>query len=184
MQRDSIITVSILIVCVIAVAIAAYVYMRPGETKENSAAMRVLSSSEESGQATFTTLAGEAVDINAHAGKIRIVNSWATWSPFSAADLTLLNTLAGEYPEQVVVIAVNRAEPEHKVRAFLAQFAIPTDGLTMVLNPEDTLYDTVGGYAMPETIIFDTTGAEFVHIRGELKEAEFRQRLQELLQSE
>jgi thiol-disulfide isomerase/thioredoxin len=131
------------------------------ETKEDN----ILSSQNEG---DLTTLSGEKINLEDYRGRVRLVNSWASWSPFSARELFDLEKIAAEYKDMgMVVLAINRKEDP-----LLAQKYLDTLGtfqnVIFILDPDDTLYQEVGGYAMPESIIYDRDGNIYLHQRGDM----------------
>lgn len=114
----------------------------------------------------YTDLQGNPFSFDSFRGHIRMVNMWASWTPFSVQELKALNQLAGEYAQKnVVVIAVNRKEPKERAQAFLNTLgALPN--IHFAIDVTDAFYTSVGGYAMPETVIFDAAGKMVFHQRG------------------
>jgi cytochrome c biogenesis protein CcmG, thiol:disulfide interchange protein DsbE len=130
----------------------------------------------------YTTLSGEPFSFTAYRGKIRVVNVWASWSPFAATELPILNEIAQTYTEQgVVAIAVNRKEQKERAAAYVAtQPALPN--VIMAIDETDAFYQSVGGYAMPETIIFNEAGDIVWHYRGVVTKALVAEQIDQLLQ--
>jgi thiol-disulfide isomerase/thioredoxin len=119
--------------------------------------------------ASYTTLDGIEVDIREYRGEPLIINSWATWMPFSANELQLLNDWASQYAGSVQVLAINRMEESSTVRAFLGGLP-PLDNIVVLLDPGDTFYKAVSGYAMPETVLYARDGSIIDHVRGVMSE--------------
>jgi thiol-disulfide isomerase/thioredoxin len=93
---------------------------------------------------------------------------WASWSPYTERELPILNQLASTYEGKgVVAIALNRKEPRERANAYLAAFTTQPKVL-YVIDETDAFYMSVGGYAMPETVIFDANGNIAWHHRGEI----------------
>jgi thiol-disulfide isomerase/thioredoxin len=153
--------ISIVLLCILCVVagITYYVYKVPHDRK-NADATKNLASTETQ---VFTDLEGNTVTLDQYSGKIRIVNSWASWSPFSVQELKDLETVASENKDKnVVFIAINRKEPKETAKLFidsLQQFS----HLQFVIDVGDTYYASVGGYSMPETVIYDVKGAIVEH---------------------
>jgi thiol-disulfide isomerase/thioredoxin len=117
---------------------------------------------------TYVDIHGNQVQLDEYLGRIMVVNSFASWTPFSATDLANLNELASRYNEEdVVFIAINRKETKEQVQRYVA--TLPAyDRIRYVIDQEDRFYVSVGGYAMPETLIFDAEGTMVEQIRGSL----------------
>ncbi len=128
----------------------------------------------------YTDLEGNTVTLEDFKGKPLLINSWATWMPFSKDELVFMNTLQREYGEALTVLAINRMEDREVIKAYIATYGIGRDALFLV-DPGDTFYKAVSGYAMPETILYDADGAIVLHVRGVLQENEIRTSLEPFL---
>ncbi len=118
------------------------------------------------GEEPYTDMVGNPVSLESHLGKILVVATWASWSPFSAADLAMLDSMALEYDSaEVVFMAVNRRETKEQAARFMA--TQPSfSNIILVLDPRDNFYSVVGGYAMPEVLVYDEAGEVVLHERG------------------
>jgi thiol-disulfide isomerase/thioredoxin len=123
--------------------------------------------------AVYQDLNGNELSLESYLGEVVVVTSWASWSPFSAADLTALNELAAEYDDGPVFLAINRKETKEQALRYLATIA-DVPNLILVLDPADRFYARIGGYAMPETVVFDQSGQIVLHDRGVLDPASIR----------
>ncbi len=130
--------------------------------------------------ASYTDLDGNPVSLEDYKGKPLLINSWATWMPFSQTELPLLARMHEEYGNRITIIAMNRMENPIIIRSYLAQYGIPTDAFLIFLDPTDFFYRAIQGYAMPETIMYRDDGTIQNHIRGTLNETELRQSLETL----
>jgi len=120
--------------------------------------------------AVFTNINGEEIKLSISENRERIIYTWASWSPFSKDDLMLLDELAKNYPH-IRFIALNRAESTYNAQRFLNTLS-ELPNVEIVIDTNDTFYQAVGGYAVPETLIYDRDGALVLHHRGTLdKEA-------------
>ena len=163
MSRSNFITVLLLLFIVAIAAWAAWRTQQSQLAETASEASRVLTNSE---VAAYTDIQGNPIDLEDFSGQVRVVNSWASWCPFCVAELSDFQTLAVEFKEEdVVVIAINRAETVSKINAFLD--SLPAlDEVLIVLDERDAFYDLIGGFAMPETLFYDRFGNVVVHKRG------------------
>lgn len=121
---------------------------------------------------SYTDLDGNPVDLNAFAGKPLVFNSWATWMPFSKDELPELGVAQGTYGDAVKIIAINRMEDRAVVRSYLATFGISELNILFLIDPSDNFYKSVGGYAMPETLMYAFDGTLVHHKRGVLTKDE------------
>ncbi len=130
---------------------------------------------------SYTDLEGNIVNLSTFKGKPLIINSWATWMPFSKTELPLLIKIHEQYPNDVSILAINRMESIGTVRAFLSTFSIP-ESIVFLLDPSDNFYKAVGGYAMPETLFYNAEGVLIGHTRGVLTEDELQGYIATMLQ--
>ncbi len=129
----------------------------------------------ETGQTPFTDMAGNTLSLTDQVGSVLVVNSWASWSPDSAVELPVLEKIAMEFKDRnVKVLAVNRAEPQSTAERFLRVIGA-TDGVELVLDPDDRYYRSIAGYAMPETVFYDTKGNVVYHHHGTLTYEQVRE---------
>ncbi len=115
---------------------------------------------------SYTDLDGNPVDLNAFAGKPFVINSWATWMPFSKDELVALGVAQETYGDAVKIIAINRMEDKAVVRSYLSTYSISESNILFLIDPADTFYKSIGGYAMPETTLYASNGTIVNHIRG------------------
>lgn len=113
-------------------------------------------------------------------GKILVVNSWAGWCSFCKKELIDFASVQNMYPDDVVFIAINRAESIEKAKKFTDELNV-TDQLVFLSDPEDLFYEAIGGFTMPETIFVDTKGNILIHKRGPMDVVEIRTKLMEAL---
>ncbi len=136
---------------------------------------------KESVESPYSTLEGVPFSFAPYKGKVRVVNVWASWSPQTAAELPILEAAAVKYANRgVVAIAVNRKESRDRAQAYLATQPTYTH-ITYVIDETDAFYASVGGYAMPETIIFAADGSVAWHYRGVLTGAALTEQLERVL---
>lgn len=144
-------------------AVTWYVHYTAVRDEVGKAASELLTESEST---PYTTLTGEPFSFTEFRGKVRVVNVWASWSPFAATELPILNSIANTYGERsVVTIAVNRKEQKERAAAYIATIP-PIPNVVFAIDETDAFYQSVGGYAMPETIIFNAAGDIVWHYRG------------------
>ncbi len=115
---------------------------------------------------TFTDPEGNAYTLADYAGKIVLVNFWATWcAPCreEMPDLDALNAdLAGEDFE-VVTIASGRNSLSG-IRAFFEEEQIET--LPILLDPQGQLSRRAGVLGLPVSILMNREGREIARLQG------------------
>ena len=184
MDRSSLIT-ALLLLSVLSIAVYfTYQTMQNSdrEARENSPAAQALKNSTSSN--SFTDFAGNTVDLTEYLGQTLIVTSWASWAPASQGELTMLAGVGQQYQAQgVVMIGINRAESQVVAEQYLATLGL-TDTVQLIVDRDDRYYQAVGGYTMPETIVYDIRGEVVLHKRGPLSAAELELTLRQLLPPE
>ncbi len=131
-------------------------------------------------EAAYRDLSENLVQIRDYKGKPLIVNSWASWMPFSQAELTLLGNVLKEYEGRISVLAINRMESKGVIQGYMSAYGI-TEDVRILIDPTDHFYKTVGGYAMPETIFYTKEGDIAYHMRGVLTEEVLRSHIESLI---
>lgn len=164
MRKSYIVTLLVLSVLIaFAVGVAYYIHDKAVREEANQADETLFS---DAGESPYVDKNGNGVSLEGNLGKVIVVNSWASWSPFSVEELQSLNQFASEYKDKnVVVIAVNRKETKEQAERFLATLP-PLENLQVVIDTKDFFYGAVGGYAMPETVFYDSRGTIIEHRQG------------------
>lgn len=179
MKRINLVIVVLLLIIVGAAAATLFVIKKNSEEFQNEAKNDLLGSSEMS--AVYTNLLGDEVNLEDFVGNILVINSWASWSPQSQAELLILQKLAVEYSEKpVVFIAINRKESKEQAGRFMSTLP-EVANVTVLIDTTDHFYSAVGGYAMPETIVYRPDGTTSTHIRGMFSEDQLRTTISESL---
>ncbi len=129
----------------------------------------------------YIGMQGEEVSLESYTNQILYINSWASWSPLSRDELIALNEIAGEYQNRgITFIALNRKETKDVAERFLSTMP-PLPHLTIVIDTTDNFYGQVGGYAMPETLVYDSEGALVTHERQPLTKDAMKTLVESLL---
>lgn len=131
---------------------------------------------------SYQNLDGESVNLKDYKGSVLVINSWATWSPYSKDELKTLTEVKNQFEEDVAVIAINRKENPALVRAYLNTYNISDTAIEYLIDPSDYFYTASGGYAMPETILYKKDGSISVHYRGTLDKEALVQAVERLLE--
>jgi thiol-disulfide isomerase/thioredoxin len=184
LSRGAIIGILVLIVCVVVALWFTIRTVQERAAEANNAAKQALLGAGGEGAPVYTGLYGEDIKIDDLFGSVLIVNSWASWSPLSQQELVDLNAIAGEYKDKNVrVVALNRKETKEQALRFIE--SLPAlDNLIIVIDTNDHFYGTVGGYAMPETMFYDTAGKLVTHERTVQTQESLRTQLEALIAAE
>ncbi len=118
---------------------------------------------------------GNEVRLSDYTDHTIVAHSWASWCVYCAEEFQNLAALKAQYGDEVVVIAVNRAEPALVAKDFTDTLDLP--GVLLLLDPSDAFYKQNQGYAMPETIGLKSNGDIIFHQHGPLKAEELVQYL-------
>ena len=170
MNKGSVFTLVGIIVILLVVGFFT-ISTRQANVKDSSEAARALATTEAT---KYTDLSGNPVTFDEYDGMVRVVNSWASWCPFCVTELKDFETLAGEFKDQnVVVIAINRKEPEALANSFLATLGT-FNHVVFIQDLNDTFYKSIGGFSMPETVFYDQDGNISTHKRGFMNLEEMR----------
>ena len=124
--------------------------------------------------------AGALVQLSNVSGTVRVVNFWASWSPYSVSELPALVRLKETYGDKVTVLALNRDTDPREGRAFLERLGL-RDALLFVYDRDDTYYKRVGGFNMPETLFVGEDERILAHVHGPMDETTLRDTLSQLL---
>lgn len=183
-RKDYIVTaIFIGVIILMAAAFTWSVWQK--NNKENttpSSAERALVVPE--GKSPYTDLAGNTVLLSDEVGNVLVVNSWASWSPSSKQELANLAAVANQYAQKgVKVLAINRAEPAPTAERFLKQINA-TGAVKLVLDPDDHYYNSIDGYAMPETVFYDRAGNIVHHHHGPLTPEQMKEYVEQALASD
>lgn len=123
---------------------------------------------------------GKTVSISDFAGKPLVINSWAAWCPFCKKELVDFALAQEEFGDKVVIIAVDRSETGEVAKKYTDELGV-SDKMVFLLDPSDSFYQSIGGFAMPETIFVDEKGNIVLHKRGPMDLNEIRQRINNLI---
>ena len=103
----------------------------------------------------LTDLAGHELTANQVAGRVVIVEFWATWCPPCQSTLKWLSELKARYGDRVAILAFAVESPDDKIRPMIA--GVPGDILWAVPDAEtaEAFGDVV---AVPTLLVFDRAG--------------------------
>ncbi len=128
---------------------------------------------------TLTDYYNKQVKLAAIQGPL-VINSWAAWCPFCVKELTDFAAVQKEFGDQITIIAIDRAETRDTAKQYTDQLGVGND-LLFLLDPDDSFYQAIGGFSMPETIFVDEDGSIAFHKRGPMDVEEMRERINQLI---
>ncbi|MBI5620927.1 DUF3179 domain-containing protein [Candidatus Gottesmanbacteria bacterium] len=123
---------------------------------------------------------GNTVNLADFQGRPVVINSWAAWCPFCRKELVDFAAAQKEFGDQVVIIAIDRAESLETANKYSDELGVTND-LVFLLDPSDSFYQSIGGFSMPETIFVDKNGAIVDHKRGPMDSNEIRERVKKII---
>ena len=166
---------SIVAVCALLICIAtAYFFFGVGHKVQGEGSLK-----KEYGL-IFTDYTGKAVSLTEFKRKVLVVYMWASWCPYCGGELEYLAELKSTYGDDIYVVAVNRAESSVDAKAFTDKLK-GGNKIIFLLDPNDSLYKSVGGYAMPETLFINSWGDIITHHRGPIRGEEVKEKILEVM---
>lgn len=123
---------------------------------------------------------GTRVNLSDVEGTVRIVNFWASWSPYSKDELAAFARLKQAYKDDLTIIALDRDTNPNEGRAFADSLGLAGDML-FVFDQEDGYFKKVKGFAVPETLFIDQEGNIRAHIHGPMTYEEMELQLKAIL---
>ena len=116
--------------------------------------------------ATFNDGAGKAVGIDQFAGKVVLMNLWATWCAPCRKEMPDLDRLQAELGGdsfEVVAVSLDRGSAD-KARAFLNEIGVKS--LDFYHDPDARLGFKLMAIGMPTTLLIDAKGREIGRLVG------------------
>jgi peroxiredoxin len=128
---------------------------------------------------TLTSLEGQPVSLSDYAGKVVLVNLWATWCPPCKAEMPTLNRYYQDHQaEGLVVLAVNSQEESKTVKAFIDDSGFTFPVLVDLGGTVMSLYNTRG---LPTSFIIDRQGRLRYTHTGQISSDQLEQYIAPLL---
>ncbi len=103
----------------------------------------------------LTPLDGASISLSQQRGKIVLINFWATWCPPCRAEMPEINAVAQAHPDQLIVLAINNAEEEARVRQFVSEFQLT---FPILLDPDGSVANKYAVLGLPTSFFVDREG--------------------------
>ncbi|MDR2398051.1 MAG: TlpA family protein disulfide reductase [Spirochaetaceae bacterium] len=104
---------------------------------------------------TFTSAAGKSTRLSAYRGKPVVLHFWTTWCGPCIRELPLISALTTAKAEELTVLAVNCAETDREVSAFLGRSQL---ALNVVMDRDYRIAQLYRVNAIPQTYLIDKAG--------------------------
>lgn len=176
MNSARLIVVGVLVLILIGIGATMYFFSGKDSSKEDTGEALVSAP-----DFSLPDASGKNFSLESLKADVKIINFWASWSPYSKDELTSLSRLQEEYEGKVSIAALNRDTDPSDGRAFLKTLGLGTTVL-FVYDKEDEYFKKVQGFAMPETLFLDADGNILAHQHGPMTYDEMRAQIETILQ--
>lgn len=163
LRTPILIAAALLVVVGLALVMYLYLSSRPGATEDDAR--------PRAPEFALYGADGAQVVLSETVGRVRVLNFWASWSPYSTGELAMLERVRQAYGDRVVVLAIGRDTDRGEGKRYAQEQGLGT-APWVLFDPDDTYYLSVGGYNMPETVVLDADGRIVYHVHGPIKEEE------------
>lgn len=129
--------------------------------------------------------AGQVTTEGVLAGRPALIAVWASWCAACPDTLADVAKIQQEFSDRLAVVAINRGEArETAVRVGTEAgivFLPDATSTIFLLDPDDTYYHAIGGFAMPELLLIDRMGLVQLHKRGPVIREELHRLVEDLV---
>ena len=98
---------------------------------------------------------GMEISLEKFNGKIVLIDFWATWCAPCRMTMPVVEKLSKEYPDDMVLLAVNLREPKNVVEKYALEQAISA---RILFDEKGTVSAAYGAYAIPMQFLIDRSG--------------------------
>jgi cytochrome c biogenesis protein CcmG, thiol:disulfide interchange protein DsbE len=160
---------------ILLVALGAGACTRPAG--ERTAAAAPLRSGDPAPDFEVRDVNGAPVKLSALAGRVRLLDFWATWCPPCRNEIPMLNDLHRQYADAgLTILGLSDEDPE-AVRAFAEQVRI---GYTSLVEASDVA-ERYGVLGLPTAFLVDREGHIVEMFFGEKSRADLEKRIRTAL---
>jgi thiol-disulfide isomerase/thioredoxin len=124
-------------------------------------------------------LDGKSWSLEDGRGRLVWINFWASWCPPCRTEMPMMQRLADQYGDRLLILGVNWAEERSTVEDFVERYAIT---YPILLDPTlENFYRWSPQFGLPRHYFVDERGVVVREVPGELPPAEMVRILAELL---
>jgi thiol-disulfide isomerase/thioredoxin len=128
---------------------------------------------------TGEDLDGEPLSTDDFAGRVLVINVWATWCLECETETPALVRLANAYaPRGVVFLGIDHGDQVALAQRFVERFAVPYPSFS---DPAGRLAARLGYFTLPDTYVVDATGTIRYALNGATTEAQLGPLLEQVL---
>ncbi len=98
---------------------------------------------------------GRQVALDQYRGKVVLLDFWATWCGPCRMTMPVLEDLQKEFPDTMVLLAINLQEPKDAVLEYMRQQKLKSQ---ILLDEAGTVGSRYGTEAIPMQVLIDKTG--------------------------
>jgi thiol-disulfide isomerase/thioredoxin len=168
MRAGSIAVLALLLVALLLVAPGAFV-AAPAEAAANQAPLGQFlpaSPPRPAPQIGFTDPAGKALSLGDFAGKVVLVNLWATWCAPCRKEMPSLERLQTRFGDKIAILAISEDIGGNKVVVpFIAKLGLKA--VKVYLDPKNAVGQAFKVDGLPTSLLIDRQGRVLGRVEGE-----------------
>jgi len=144
---------------------------RGGKSATGTAAL-----GEPAPEVTLTDFEGEAFSLQDYEGRPVVMNFWASWCPFCAAEMPDFEKVHRSVSEDVTFLGIDQCESCQGGSRDAAERLAHETGVSYRLaeDPNGSVFVAFGGSSMPTTIFIDANGRVVESVGGMMSEGQLR----------
>jgi thiol-disulfide isomerase/thioredoxin len=130
----------------------------------------------------LTDFEGQEFSLQDYEGRPVVMNFWASWCPFCAAEMPDFEKVHRSVADEVAFLGIDQCESCQGGSADAARELARETGVTYRLaeDPDGSVFVAFGGSSMPTTVFIDADGRVVEHIGGMLSESQLRDNVSRL----
>ncbi len=170
--RKHVAIIIIVIFFIAAMAVLFFIFRKTGSEKLSPVSLHVMP------DLVFKNLDAQDITVSSLRGRPIVFHLWASWCVLCMREISDLVTLQKEFGDHIVIIEVNRRESSDIIKKYRDQLDAG-HALLFVVDGNDSLYEAIKGFSMPETIFVDLNGEIRDHTRGPVGLIDIKRRIQD-----